>query len=117
MFDVAGLRVMRAIAEQGSFTAAANSLGYTQPAISQMVRRLEQRTGTALVERSGRTVRLTEAGRVFLERARLVVRKYAACSRGRGGGSTTWVSTDVTVPAPPTAGPGWPRRRRGWRCR
>ncbi|WP_131104066.1 LysR family transcriptional regulator [Ornithinimicrobium sufpigmenti] len=69
MFDVAGLRVMRAIAEQGSFTAAANSLGYTQPAISQMVRRLEQRTGTALVERSGRTVRLTEAGSLLADRA------------------------------------------------
>lgn len=60
---------MRAIAEQGSFTAAANSLGYTQPAISQMVRRLEQRTGTALVERSGRTVRLTEAGALLADRA------------------------------------------------
>lgn len=68
MFDVAGLRVMRAIAEQGSFTAAAHSLGYTQPAVSQMVRRLEQRTGTALVERIGRTVRLTEAGRLLAER-------------------------------------------------
>lgn len=69
MFDVAGLRVMRAIAEQGSFTAAAHSLGYTQPAVSQMVRRLEQRTGTALVERIGRTVRLTEAGSLLADRA------------------------------------------------
>jgi DNA-binding transcriptional LysR family regulator len=69
MFDVAGLRVMRAIAAEGSFTAAARSLGYTQPAISQMVRRLEQRTGTALVERSGRAVRLTEAGEVLSRHA------------------------------------------------
>ena len=44
--DAAGLRVMKAIADEGSFTAAATSLGFTQPAISQMVRRLEQRTGT-----------------------------------------------------------------------
>ncbi|NLG22928.1 MAG: LysR family transcriptional regulator, partial [Actinomycetales bacterium] len=65
MFDVPGLRVMRAIANEGSFTAAARSLGYTQPAVSQMVRRLEQRTGTVLVERTGRTVRLTEAGEVL----------------------------------------------------
>ena len=50
---------MKAIADEGSFTAAATSLGYTQPAISQMVRRLEQRTGTVLVERVGRNVRLT----------------------------------------------------------
>ena len=48
---------MKAIADEGSFTAAAASLGYSQPAISQMVRRLEQRTGTILVERVGRSVR------------------------------------------------------------
>lgn len=69
MFDAAGLRVMRAIAEEGSFTAAAQSLGYTQPAVSQMVRRLEQRSGTVLVERIGRTVRLTEAGQLLARRA------------------------------------------------
>ena len=50
---------MKAISDEGSFTAAAASLGYTQPAISQMVRRLDQRTGTVLVERVGRNVRLT----------------------------------------------------------
>lgn len=69
MIDTAGFRVMRAIAEEGSFTAAALSLGYSQPAVSQMVRRLEQRTGTALVERVGRSVRLTEAGQVLARHA------------------------------------------------
>jgi len=69
MIDAAGLRVMKAIADEGSFTAAATSLGYTQPAISQMVRRLEQRTGTVLVERVGRNVRLTEAGQVLARHA------------------------------------------------
>lgn len=60
---------MRAIADEGSFTAAALALGYSQPAVSQMVRRLEQRTGTALVERVGRSVRLTEAGQVLARHA------------------------------------------------
>lgn len=60
---------MRAIADEGSFTAAALSLGYSQPAISQMVRRLETRTGTTLVERIGRSVRLTEAGAVLARHA------------------------------------------------
>ena len=69
MIDAAGLRVMRAISDEGSFTAAAASLGYSQPAISQMVRRLEERTGTVLVERLGRTVRLTEAGTVLARHA------------------------------------------------
>jgi DNA-binding transcriptional LysR family regulator len=69
MIDAAGLRVMKAIADAGSFTGAANILGFTQPAISQMVRRLEQRTGTMLVERYGRQVRLTEAGQVLARHA------------------------------------------------
>lgn len=60
---------MKAIADEGTFTAAAHALGYTQPAVSQMVRRLEERTGTVLVERAGRSVRLTEAGRVLARHA------------------------------------------------
>ncbi|MDO5626716.1 MAG: LysR family transcriptional regulator [Mobilicoccus sp.] len=69
MIDAAGLRVMKAIADEGSFTGAATSLGYSQPAISQMVRRLEQRLGTVLVERVGRSIRLTEAGHVLARHA------------------------------------------------
>jgi DNA-binding transcriptional LysR family regulator len=69
MIDAAGLRVVKAIADEGSFTGAATALGYTQPAISQMIRRLEQRTGTALVDRMGRQVRLTEAGEVLARHA------------------------------------------------
>lgn len=69
MIDAAGLRVMRAIAEEGSFTGAAVALGYSQPAISQMVRRLEQRLGTVLVERVGRSIRLTEAGQILARHA------------------------------------------------
>lgn len=60
---------MKAIADEGSFTAAAASLGYSQPAVSQMVRRLEDKSGTALVERLGRSVRLTEAGLVLARTA------------------------------------------------
>lgn len=69
MIDAAGLRVMKAISDEGSYTSAAAALGFTQPAISQMVRRLEQRTGTVLVERYGRQVRLTEAGQVLARHA------------------------------------------------
>lgn len=73
MIDAAGLRVIKAISDHGSFTAAATSLGYSQPAISQMVRRLEDRTGTVLVERLGRSVRLTEAGQVLARHANPVL--------------------------------------------
>lgn len=64
---------MKAIADEGTFTAAAHRLGYTQPAVSQMVRRLEDRTGTVLVERNGRNVRLTEAGRLLARHANTIL--------------------------------------------
>src|SRR5918992_1098910 len=62
MLDVKQLRVLRAVAEHGSFSAAAEALSYTQPAISQQVAALERQTGTTLVDRTSRGVRLTDAG-------------------------------------------------------
>ncbi|MEU1970274.1 LysR substrate-binding domain-containing protein [Microbacterium sp. NPDC019599] len=67
--DVQSLRVVKAIADEGSITAAARALGYSQPAVSQQLRRLEARLGVPLVERVGRSVRLTEAGRVLARHA------------------------------------------------
>lgn len=63
--DVGALRLLQAVGEHGTLTAAAVALGISQPAASQHVRRLERRLGTALLDRSGRRVRLTEAGRVL----------------------------------------------------
>jgi DNA-binding transcriptional LysR family regulator len=68
-FDVQTLRVVRAIGDEGSITRAAAALGYSQPAISQLLKRLELRLGVPLVERVGRSVRLTEAGRVLARHA------------------------------------------------
>lgn len=68
-FDVQALRVLKAIADEGSITAAAATLGYSQPALSQQLKRLELRLGLALIERAGRRVRLTEAGRVLARHA------------------------------------------------
>ena len=68
-FDVLTLRIVRSIADTGSITAAAAALGYSQPAISQHLRRLEQRLGVAVVEKVGRGIRLTEAGRVLARHA------------------------------------------------
>ena len=56
--DSHSLRVVDAIAEHGSITAAADALGYSQPAISQHLKRLDQRIGMPVVERVGRGVRL-----------------------------------------------------------
>lgn len=69
VLDVQSLRIVKAVADEGSITAAAEALGYSQPAVSQQLKRLEQRLGIAVVERVGRSVRLTEAGRILARHA------------------------------------------------
>lgn len=78
--DVQSLRIVRAIGDTGSITAAAAALGYSQPAISQHLRRLETRLGIAVVERIGRGVRLTEAGRVLARHAPAVMLAFEAAT-------------------------------------
>lgn len=76
-----GLRQLAAfvaIAEHGSFSAAARELGVVQPAVSQAVRRLEADLGLVLLARSTRRVTLTLAGEALLERARAVLREECA---------------------------------------
>lgn len=57
------------VARDGSFTAAAQALGYTQSAVSRQIQALEEEWGTALFDRLPRGVRLTEAGRLLLPHA------------------------------------------------
>ncbi|MFF2369652.1 LysR family transcriptional regulator [Agromyces sp. NPDC058110] len=78
--DLQTVRVVRRIAEHGSLTAAAESLGYSQPAVSQQLRRFEERTGIALVERAGRGVRLTQSGRVLARHANAVATALEAAA-------------------------------------
>jgi len=73
------LRYFVAVAQAGSFTAAARGLGIQQPPLSQQVRDLERELGYPLLERLPRGVALTEGGAVFLEEARAVL---AAVDRG-----------------------------------
>lgn len=60
--DLNLLRLFQAVAESHNFRAAADRLGVTRSAVSQAVRKLEDGLGVALVQRSTRSVRLTEAG-------------------------------------------------------
>jgi DNA-binding transcriptional LysR family regulator len=60
--DLAGITVFVTIAEARSFRAASERLGVTRSAVSQAIRRLEERMGVALVQRTTRSVHLTEAG-------------------------------------------------------
>lgn len=78
--DAQALRVVKAIADEGSITGAAAALGYSQPAISQQLKRLEQRLDMPLVERVGRSVRLTEAGRILARHAPAVTTALDAAS-------------------------------------
>ena len=73
MLDVTRLRVLVAVARYGSVTAAARALNYAQPSISHHIARLEAETGARLLQRAGRGVRLTEAGRLLAERAEEII--------------------------------------------
>jgi DNA-binding transcriptional LysR family regulator len=78
VLDVHRLRVLAAVARHGSMTAAARALRYTQPSISHHLARLETETGSRLVQRVGRGVRLTEAGRVLAGRAEEILARLDA---------------------------------------
>ena len=78
MLDVTRLRVLVAVARCGSVTAAARELNYAQPSVSHHLARLEAETGTKLIQRAGRGIRLTDAGRLLAERAAEVIGRLDA---------------------------------------
>lgn len=69
MIEARHLRVLRAVARTGSFSAAARELGCTQPAVSQQMKGLEASAGTPLLVRGAREMRLTEAGDALVRHA------------------------------------------------
>jgi molybdate transport repressor ModE-like protein len=73
LLDLRRLAVLRAVAREGSLSAAARALDYTQPAVSHHVARLEEEVGTALLVRTSRGVRLTQAGQALVEHADAVI--------------------------------------------
>jgi LysR family cyn operon transcriptional activator len=64
------LQYLIAIAEYGSYTRAAESLHVSQPTLSQQIKQLEESLQTPLLDRSGRSVQLTDAGKIYLRHAR-----------------------------------------------
>ncbi|WP_436492312.1 LysR family transcriptional regulator [Actinokineospora sp. HUAS TT18] len=77
MLDVRRMQVLRAVVTSGSVTAAATNLGYTPSAISQQVAALEKQAGITLLERVGRGVRPTAAGRLLTEHAAILSKNLA----------------------------------------
>jgi DNA-binding transcriptional LysR family regulator len=78
MLDVRRLRVLREFAARGTIAATADALGYTPPAVSQQLAALEREAGVALLERHGRTRRLTPAGKELVTRTESVLRELEA---------------------------------------
>ncbi|SEG34178.1 LysR family transcriptional regulator, cyn operon transcriptional activator [Saccharopolyspora kobensis] len=75
------LRYLLAVAEHANFTRAAEELHISQPTLSQQVKQLEKALGVQLLDRTGRSVRLTDAGATYLHHAREVLRDLAAGER------------------------------------
>jgi DNA-binding transcriptional LysR family regulator len=93
--DLRQLRYLVALAEERHFTRAAAREHIAQPALSQQIRRLEAEVGVALVERTTRQVRITDAGDLLVGRARRILAEVEAAQaellalRGIAGGRVT----------------------------
>lgn len=73
MLDSRRLRVLCEVARHGSFSAAAESLGYTQPAVSRQIATLEAEVGTTLIRRVPKGAVLTDAGKLLVDRAEAIL--------------------------------------------
>lgn len=100
------LRVLVAIADTGSFSAAARHLGRVQSAISQMIKTLEQTQDIILFDRSAHKPRLTAVGKMMVDQARLVLfsaERFESMARGARAGWETELplAIDPLIPTAP----------------
>ena len=98
------LRYVRAIAETGSFSRAAERCQVTQPSLSQQVLKLEEELGAKLFDRLGRSIRLTEAGRALIPYARAILDQVEA-ARLNVANKSADLSGTVTIGVIPTVAP------------
>lgn len=102
--DLRGIRYFVHIAELGSITRAAQHLRVAQPALSRHIHVLEEELGVPLLVRLPRGVRLTTAGRQFLEHCQRIVRELGRAQDGlRSGGAVA--QGRVILGVSPTTGP------------
>jgi LysR family hydrogen peroxide-inducible transcriptional activator len=71
--EIQQLRYVCAVADTGNFSRAAERCQVAQPSLSQQILKLEEDLGARLFDRLGRSVRITEAGRAFIPRARAIL--------------------------------------------
>jgi LysR family hydrogen peroxide-inducible transcriptional activator len=98
------LRYVCAIADTGNFSRAAERCQVAQPSLSQQVLKLEEELGTKLFDRLGRSIRLTEAGRAFIPRARTILEQMEA-ARSSAADQNTDFRGSVAVGVIPTVAP------------
>jgi DNA-binding transcriptional LysR family regulator len=84
VFDSRHLRTFHEVVASGSYSAAARSLGYTQPAITQQMKALERTVGVPLFTRAGRGLRLTEAGEALARHAEVILGNLSAAQQQLG---------------------------------
>src|SRR3982751_5023687 len=77
MLDVKRMRILKEVADRGSFSAAAEALSYTQSAVSQQIAALEREAGAQLVTRGSRGIKLTEAGEALVRHADAILTRLA----------------------------------------
>src|SRR5277367_5511287 len=98
------LRYVCAIAETGSFSRAAERCQVAQPSLSQQVLKLEEDLGAKLFDRLGRSVRVTEAGRAFIPRARAILEQMDE-ARSSAAANDADLHGSVAVGVIPTVAP------------
>ena len=92
------IRYFTAVAEDENVSRAAMKLHVSQPALSRQIRDLEDELGFPLLERSAKAVRLTAAGRVFLEESRAILQRVReAVDAARAGAYIHGLAADVAV--------------------
>lgn len=96
--DLRLVRYFTAVAEHRHFGRAADALHITQPSLSRQIRRLEQQLGARLLERTPQGSSLTEAGEVFLPRAKALLRSAAqAASLARAAAEPSRITVGYTA--------------------
>ena len=106
MLDVRRLRLLSELHERGTVTAVAQALAYTPSAVSQQLATLEREAGVALLERDGRRLRLTDAGRGLVEHAAAVIARLELAESELAAAAGEEVAGRVRVAAFQTAASG-----------